>query len=715
MNSPELCADCGAALLAGPFGRQCPRCALALAARWKPAAAEPASVEEATLAAQFPEFRFLGLLGRGGFGAVYKAEHKRLRRPVAVKLLAPALTRSVTVVARFEREIAAVGKLNHPGIVRAFDAGEHDGQWFIAMELVEGANLSEVARAAGRLPVADACELIRQAAVALDYAHQRGLVHRDVKPGNLMLARSDGGPPVVKVLDFGLARMMDDGTSELTLTHEFLGTVEYTAPELVRSQRAVDRRADVYGLGATLYRLLAGVPPHDAGATSESLFSKLVRVGSETPGPVAQRRPDLPAPLAALVDRMVAPKPEDRPATAGEVATLLARFCPGADLAALLARVQPEDAGRKPHAVRVPEPPPPGLLATWRLGGPAAAVLIAVLIAALAAGGWWHRSGDVSESGSKAVATPWSPDLSEAMLADLGLRRDEAPRILEPGWRLRLAVRCGVDARFARFRPRSEELVYGDGRSSMFRVDLAGGSRPALIEPAYNLAFAHGVAGEPRGFYSVYTGLVRRWDPDSEEQGEPFNSPAGSHPLGLAFPPAGWTGLFGLTVKDALAVIGPNEAPDTVWKFPLDAAPEPFALPQPLAGLNDLAFARDAVYFTRSEPDQRVNPEFDGVVRLTATGFVPVLVTPPFRDVSALACAPVSGELFVACGRPYLDAQERRVFHLRRAGSADAFTATPLLEGLRRPARFGLDVSPDGRRLAVTDDRHGLIYVFERE
>jgi len=714
MNSPERCAECGAALTRGPLGRHCPRCALALAQGWKAAPAEPASVEEANLAGQFPEFRFLGLLGRGGFGAVYRAEHRRLRRRVAVKLLAPALTRSVTVVARFEREIAAVGKLDHPGIVKAFDAGEHDGQWFIAMELVEGPNFGEIARADGRLPVADACELIRQAAVALDYAHQRGLIHRDVKPGNLMLAGSDSGPPVVKVLDFGLAHMVDDGTGDLTLTHEFLGTVEYTAPELVRSQRAVDRRVDVYGLGATLYRLLAGVPPHDAGAVSESLFSKLVRVGSETPGPVAQRRPDLPLTLAALVDRMVAPKPEDRPATAGEVAVLLTRFCPGADLAALLARVQPETAARKMPAVNLPAPKPPGLWAIWRWRLAAATALLTALVA----GWWWNRPKESSGSSSPAVATPWSPDLSEAALASLGLRREEAPRILEPGWRLRLAVRGGEHVRFARFRPGSDELIYGDGRSEggMFRVDLTGGARPALLGPAYNLAFAHGVAGEPRAFYSAYhPALIRRWNPLDGEQGEPFDCPAGSHPMGLAFPPAGWTGQFGLTVHDALAVIGPNKAPDTVWKFPLDAAPEPFPLPPPLAGLNDVAFARDAVYFTRSEPDQRVNPEFDGVVRLTAEGWVPVTLTPAFQDVTAVACDPATGDLFVSCGRPYLDAREHRVFHLRRAGSADAFTATPLLEGLRQPARFGVDISPDGRRLAVTDDGHGLIYVLERQ
>lgn len=709
MIPTEHCADCGTALLAGPFGRQCPRCAFGLAAQWKPAPDDQAPIVEATLAAQFPEFRFLGLIGRGGFGSVYKAEHKRLRRPVAVKLLAEALTRSVGVVARFEREIAAVGKLDHPGIVRAFDAGEHEGQWFIAMELVDGVNLGEIAQAAGPLRVADACELLRQAAEALHYAHGHGLVHRDVKPGNLMLAWRDNGLPVVKVLDFGLARMMDGGASELTLTHEFLGTVEYVAPELVQSHREVDRRVDVYGLGATLYKLLTGVPPHDGGAASESLFRKLVRIGTELPQPVRQRRADLPQELATLVDRLVASVPEQRPATAGEVAGLLARFCRGADLAALLTRARPEGVARKlAYPLETASPRRrPGL----RLLG----LATGLVIAAIAAGWWWrNRPPESVPPKSETIPERWSPDISDAALADLGLRREEAPRILEPGWRLRLAVRGGVDARFARFRPRSDELIYGNGFSSMFRVDLAGGTRPALIEPAYNLAFAHGVAGESRGFYTVHSGLVRRWNPDNGEQGEPFNSPEGNNPMGIAFPPVGWTGLFGLSVKDALAVIGPNHAPDTVWRFPLDAPPEPFVLPQPIQGLNDVAFARDALYFTQSEPDNRANPEFDGVVRLTDQGLVRAIITPEFKDVTAIACDPASGDLFVSAGRPFRDARERRLFHLRRAGSADRFTATPLLEGLRQPARFGVDVSTDGRRLAVTDDGHGLIYLFER-
>lgn len=709
MIPAELCVDCGSPLLAGPFGRQCPRCALGLAARWKPAPVEPASVVEATLAAQFPEFRFLGLIGRGGFGAVYRAEHRRLRRLVALKLLSETLTRSVGVVTRFEREIAAVGRLDHPGIVRAFDAGEHDGQWFIAMELVEGVNLGDIARELGKLDIPDACELIRQAAEALHYAHGLGLVHRDVKPGNLMLAWREAGPPLVKVLDFGLARMMDGGGGELTVSGEFLGTVEYIAPELVRSHREVDRRVDVYGLGATLYRLLAGVPPHDSGGAGESLFSKLVRIGAEPPKPVAGHRPELPAELAILIDRLVSSRPEDRPATAGEVAVLLKRFSAGADLATLLTRVRPAPAGSKPRTVDVLEPVSPRR--SWILWS-----LAACLVALLFAGLWYGNSASSpAQTTPEKVAPAWSPDISDADLAELGLRREEAQRILEPGWRLRLAVRGGVDARFARFRPRSDELIYGNGFSSMLRVDLAGGSRPALIEPAYNLAFAHGVPGESRGFFTIYSGLVRRWNPDNGELGEPFQSPEGHNPMGIAFPPAGWIGLFGLTMKDALAVIGPNHAPDGLWRFPLDAQPEPFELPHPVAGLNDVAFARDAIYLTRSEPDNRRNAEFDGILRLDEAGFAPAVITPPFNDITAFACDPVSGDLFVSCGRPFRDAKERRFFHLRRDGSADRFTATPMLEGLRQPARFGVDISPNGRRLIVTDDGHGLIYVFERK
>lgn len=301
--------------------------------------------EEATLAAtlaeMFPEFQVEGVLSRDGFGTVYRAEHRRMKRRVALKILSSALTRNVSAVARFEREIEAIGKLDHPGIVRAFDAGQRGGVWFLAMELVDGADFSTLSRALGPLPPADACELVRQAALALQHAHERNLIHRDVKPGNLMLTTVADGSPLVKVLDFGLAQLAqnENAGGELTISGELLGTVDYIAPEQIENPRTVNARADVYGLGATLYRLLSGQAPHQASDSTSTLYAKLIRITHEACPSIATLRPELPPGLVAVVDRIVARDTAQRYATASEAATALAPFAEASNLPALLARV----------------------------------------------------------------------------------------------------------------------------------------------------------------------------------------------------------------------------------------------------------------------------------------------------------------------------------------------------------------------------------------
>jgi uncharacterized repeat protein (TIGR03803 family) len=297
---------------------------------------------EAALAQLFPEYKIEGKLGGGGGGSVYAAGHRRLKRRVAIKTLSAALTRSTSAIARFEREIEAVGQLDDPRIVRAFDGGNREGVWFLAMELVEGADFGTISRALGPLSAADACELIRQAALALQHAHERRLIHRDVKPGNLMLTRLPDGSPLVKVLDFGLAQLTRGETAggDLTISGELLGTVDYVAPEQITNPRTVNERADIYGLGATLYRLLCGRAPHQAGGgPTESLYAKLTRISHRPCPAVSEIRADLPGKLAAVVDRMVALDPAQRFASAGEVAEALAPFAAGNDVASLLSRM----------------------------------------------------------------------------------------------------------------------------------------------------------------------------------------------------------------------------------------------------------------------------------------------------------------------------------------------------------------------------------------
>ena len=212
------------------------------------------------------EYKLLAKLGEGGMGAVYKALHTRLDKVVALKVLPAERMRDAGAVARFEREMKAVGKLDHPNIVRAMDAGEEDGMHFLVMEYVEGLDLSQLAKNTGPLPVADACELVRQAALGLAEAHEHGLVHRDIKPSNLMLAKpkKKKGEPTVKILDLGLALLSEalaPDAGGLTTSGQMMGTIDYMAPEQGGDSHQVDIRADIYSLGATLYRLLTGIAP----------------------------------------------------------------------------------------------------------------------------------------------------------------------------------------------------------------------------------------------------------------------------------------------------------------------------------------------------------------------------------------------------------------------------------------------------------------------
>ena len=263
----------------------------------------------------------LELLGTGGMGQVFKAEHRAMKRIVALKLLSPHQTRSPAAQARFRREIGALARLSSPHIVAALDAGEVDGHPYLAMEYVAGQSLAARTRQ-GPLAVDFALDCAIQAARGLQHAHEAGIIHRDVKPSNLLL-QGDGPAPTVKVSDLGLASLWDpDDAADITDTGMPMGTAQFMAPEQALNPHDVDARADVYGLGCTLYYLLTGRPPFEGNRAMQILLDH-----REKPIPsVRAVRPECPPALDAYFHRLLAKRPEDRPASMREVIADLERI-----------------------------------------------------------------------------------------------------------------------------------------------------------------------------------------------------------------------------------------------------------------------------------------------------------------------------------------------------------------------------------------------------
>jgi WD40 repeat protein/tRNA A-37 threonylcarbamoyl transferase component Bud32 len=262
----------------------------------------------------------LDKLGEGGMGAVFKARHSKLGRAVALKVIRKERLGSEAAVKRFRREIRAAAQLDHPNVVLAYDADEDGGTHFFAMELVEGTDLARLVKQRGPLPVREACDYVRQAALGLQHAFERGLVHRDVKPANLLLTAAG----VVKLLDLGLARLEvpEGGESSSTLTQEgtAMGTPDYMAPEQALRAHEADIRADLYALGGTLFSLLTGRVPFAGGSATEKLLRRQVEAAPD----VRARRPDVPEPVAAVVAKLLARRPEERYQTPAELAFALA-------------------------------------------------------------------------------------------------------------------------------------------------------------------------------------------------------------------------------------------------------------------------------------------------------------------------------------------------------------------------------------------------------
>lgn len=269
------------------------------------------------------EYVILETIGKGGMGQVFKARQRRLKRLAALKVIRKEFLSNPTTVARFLREAESAARLAHPNIVTVYDAGESQGVHYLAMEFIDGTNLGDMLKS-GPMPVPTACDYVRQAALGLQHAHEQGMVHRDLKPHNLMLTKQG----YVKVLDMGLARLVQQSSPEsrteaMTENGSVLGTPDYIAPEQAKDARTIDIRADIYSLGCTLYHMLGGRPPFHG----ESLTETLLKHHLEEPTPIEDLRGGLPGGLPEVVRKLMAKRPQDRYQTPAAAAEALAPYC----------------------------------------------------------------------------------------------------------------------------------------------------------------------------------------------------------------------------------------------------------------------------------------------------------------------------------------------------------------------------------------------------
>ena len=345
------------------------------------------------IGSDFGGYRLDSLIGHGGMSIVYRAHHLQLGRTVALKLLSPELTRDASFRDRFTRESQVAAGLDHPNVIPIFEAGDQDGVLFIAMRYVEGADLKTRLKRDGPLAVADVPPLIAQVAAALDSAHARGLVHRDVKPANILIASGAGpeGADHVYLSDFGVAKT--EAAGGLTKTGMFVGTAEYAAPEQFEG-KPLDGRTDIYALGCVLYECLTGAPAYDQDSEVAMMYAHLL----QPPPKATEKRAELPEAVDDVIATAMAKSRDDRYATGRELAAALrSALTAGAEPSGVAGATTPAATVLAADRTAPPPPPPARDLASeseprpprrTRIGPPAvigAAIGAAAVLAAVVA------------------------------------------------------------------------------------------------------------------------------------------------------------------------------------------------------------------------------------------------------------------------------------------------------------------------------------------
>jgi eukaryotic-like serine/threonine-protein kinase len=309
-------------------------------------------------------YRILSLLGEGGLCQVFRAWDTGNRWVVALKVVHLHLRTQQEVLQQLRQEVEVMARLSHPNFIKVLQAPTDEASYYFAMEFIDGLDLAKVLQQTGPLPMAQACDYVRQVARGLQYAYEQGLVHRDIKPANLIVSYKGDH---VRILDIGLARLewsfrdLSTGSSSYRKDKSavpLMGTPDYIAPEQALSPEQANIRADIYSLGCTLYHLLAGQPPFPG----KSLTQKLVHHQQTPPPSVCDRRPDLPPELAAVIQKMMAKSPDDRYQTPAGVVVALIRFCSGGTRRVAIERLrlpQHQQYQFDPDPMPLNEPPPP--------------------------------------------------------------------------------------------------------------------------------------------------------------------------------------------------------------------------------------------------------------------------------------------------------------------------------------------------------------------